>query len=307
MKNFIETIIYAIKVFIEDKIRPINLAVHEALDTVNKAEVKAQEAIFIANEALTDSETKIDKNNPTGTGSFSMNRRAGSIIGENSHTEGSANIAAGLSSHAQGSSTIAITRSQHAEGEFNIADDFYVISQVELYSVNFSGKVYYSEAYTFDSTTGIFTLVDPRIANSIYDTINWPSAIIGKYVCVDKQNDTEIYKPGKSAGVGKLENGILTFTGYGVIKLSSKDNTQNRGTYAHIVGNGTSDAARSNAHTLDWDGNAWYAGDVYVGSTSGTNIDEGSKKLATEEFVEEAIESSGPKFQAQIITWEADD
>ena len=34
------------------------------------------------------------------------------------------------------------------------------------------------------------------------------------------------------------------------------------GTYAHIVGNGTADTARSNAHTLDWSGNAWYAGTV---------------------------------------------
>ena len=32
--------------------------------------------------------------------------------------------------------------------------------------------------------------------------------------------------------------------------------------FAHIVGNGTSDVARSNAHTLDWDGNAWFAGAV---------------------------------------------
>lgn len=32
--------------------------------------------------------------------------------------------------------------------------------------------------------------------------------------------------------------------------------------YAHIVGNGTSDTACSNAHTLDWEGNAWYAGTV---------------------------------------------
>ena len=35
-----------------------------------------------------------------------------------------------------------------------------------------------------------------------------------------------------------------------------------RAKYAHIVGNGTSDSDRSNAHTLDWDGNAWYAGAV---------------------------------------------
>ena len=32
--------------------------------------------------------------------------------------------------------------------------------------------------------------------------------------------------------------------------------------YASIVGNGESDTARSNAHTLDWEGNAWYAGTV---------------------------------------------
>ena len=55
-------------------------------------------------------------------------------------------------------------------------------------------------------------------------------------------------------------------------------------TSAHIIGNGNS-SKRSNAHTLDWSGNAWFAGDVYTGSTSGTNKDDGSKKLATEEYV----------------------
>lgn len=42
-------------------------------------------------------------------------------------------------------------------------------------------------------------------------------------------------------------------------KYNVKD-TENK--YAHIVGNGTSDTARSNAHTVDWNGNAWFAGDV---------------------------------------------
>ena len=56
-------------------------------------------------------------------------------------------------------------------------------------------------------------------------------------------------------------------------------------TSAHIVGNG-SISVRSNAHTLDWQGNAWFAGDVYTGSTSGTNKDEGSKILATKEYVD---------------------
>ena len=51
------------------------------------------------------------------------------------------------------------------------------------------------------------------------------------------------------------------------------------GNYAHVVGNGTS-TTRSNAHVLDWKGNAWFAGDVY---TNGVPGQAGTpKKLATE-------------------------
>ena len=71
----------------------------------------------------------------------------------------------------------------------------------------------------------------------------------------------------------------------------------------HIVGNGTA-VKRSNAHTLDKSGNAWYSGDVYVGSTSGTNRDAGSKKLATEEYVDGTklivASSSGKKYKITV-------
>ena len=80
------------------------------------------------------------------------------------------------------------------------------------------------------------------------------------------------------------------YTATGEVSQSIPDSSK-KGTYTHIVGNGTSDTERSNAHTLDWEGNAWYSGDVYVGSTSGTNRDEGSKKLATEEFVISQLEN----------------
>lgn len=59
---------------------------------------------------------------------------------------------------------------------------------------------------------------------------------------------------------------------YNILDLNS--------TYSDIIGNGTSNSNRSNAATVDWSGNAWYAGDVYVGSTSGINKDSGSVKLA---------------------------
>ena len=52
-------------------------------------------------------------------------------------------------------------------------------------------------------------------------------------------------------------------------------------TYAHIVGNGTSSSARSNAHTLDWNGNAWYQGKL---SQDGTPTED--KDLTTKKYVD---------------------
>ena len=42
------------------------------------------------------------------------------------------------------------------------------------------------------------------------------------------------------------------------------DSQDKRANYVHIVGNGTGPESenRSNAHTLDWEGNAWYSGTV---------------------------------------------
>lgn len=50
-------------------------------------------------------------------------------------------------------------------------------------------------------------------------------------------------------------------------KYNKEDSSE---TYAHILGNGTglSSSSRSNAHTIDWQGNAWFAGNVYIGGTS---------------------------------------
>lgn len=46
---------------------------------------------------------------------------------------------------------------------------------------------------------------------------------------------------------------------------------------AVVVGNGNASIARSNAATIDWDGNAWFAGNVSVGE---------NKVLATQEYVD---------------------
>ena len=78
----------------------------------------------------------------------------------------------------------------------------------------------------------------------------------------------------------------------GKLNIEDKENK-----YLHIVGNGDFENGSpqySNAHTLDWDGNAWYQGDVYVGGTSQAD----GSKLITEEQVTEKV--SLPKLASGI-------
>jgi hypothetical protein len=89
---------------------------------------------------------------------------------------------------------------------------------------------------------------------------------------------------------------------YNIIDTSAS--AAERATYAHIVGNGTSSSKRSNAHTLDWSGNAWFSGDVYVGSTSGINKDEGSKRLARVDELLQVEISETPK-DGEILVYDA--
>lgn len=51
-----------------------------------------------------------------------------------------------------------------------------------------------------------------------------------------------------------------------------------RGNYVEIVGNGTADDARSNARTLDWDGNEVLAGKLTLGAGPTGNMDAATKK-----------------------------
>lgn len=81
--------------------------------------------------------------------------------------------------------------------------------------------------------------------------------------------------------------GLYTIASSNVQHVQGKYNIEDSNNkYAHIVGNGT-DSARSNAHTLSWDGVGWFAGDLYTGGTG--QDDANAKKIATEEFVNNII------------------
>lgn len=94
----------------------------------------------------------------------------------------------------------------------------------------------------------------------------------------------EGYLSQASGGYSHAE-GASTLASSNYQHVQGKNNIEDANSvYAHIVGNGTADDARSNAHTLDWSGNAWFAGDIRVGGSSYS--DSNAKVIATQEYVD---------------------
>ena len=73
------------------------------------------------------------------------------------------------------------------------------------------------------------------------------------------------------------------FGAYNTGDNASAQNTE-RGNYIEIVGKGTADNARSNARTLDWDGNEILAGKLTVGTAPTANMD-----VATKQYVDTGL------------------
>ena len=185
---------------------------------------------------------KMNANNPVGTGSFSMGRKSGSVIGTNSHAEGFNTTASGERSHAEGVSTTASSNSSHAEGASTHAEGN--SSHAEGNTTKASGN--YSHAEGRNTTAS---------GNSSH-------AEGSKTV---------------ASGYGSHAEGASTTASSENQHVQGKHNVEDsQNKYAHIVGNGVSNIDRSNAHTLDWNGVPWFKGRPQFG---GTAQDQGSQTV----------------------------
>lgn len=185
---------------------------------------------FVANAVSgIDMSTKMDKNNPVGTGSFAMNMKADATLGEDAFVEGYNSIASGNYSHAEGFLNTASGEAAHAEGCYTIASGNY--SYAGGNSTEAQGTGSHAEGFGA-KTVG-----------------NWSHA----------------------EGRGTIASSSCQHV-QGVYNIEDAE-----GVYVHIVGNGTDNKSRSNAHTLDKSGNAWFAGKVTVGAEPTEALDTATK------------------------------
>lgn len=120
-------------------------------------------------------------------------------------------------------------------------------------------------------------------------------ATASKFCAFALGNGASAHGDGAFAANGGYSRGIAAFSsGIGTSAYSEAQHVQGKyniidanGKYQHIVGNGTGRSALSNAHTLDWNGNAWFAGDVIIGGKNQDDAD--AKVVATQEYVEQKV------------------
>ena len=235
-----------------------------------------------ATKAELDSEFKgyAAKTNTVLETTLSLGRKSGSTVGFRSTALGLEVVASGGNSHAEGSSTTASGEYSHAEGKSTTASGWY--SHAEGSSTTARG--YYSHAEG-DSTTA---------SGEYSHAEGYQTTATGE------SSHAEGYKT-KASGDWSHAEGLSTEAignyshAEGSVTIASSDYQHVQGKYnikdaddkyLHIVGNGTSNTNRKNAHTLDWNGNAWYQGKVTVGADPTENMD-----LTTKQYVDRKIDN----------------
>ena len=190
--------------------------------------------------------------------SLTVGTRMGDI-GTYSVVEGENNTASAYASHAEGLSTTASNTASHAEGDSTTASGRY--SHAEGYFTIASGEASHAEGY--------FTIASGEASHAEgYFTI--------------------------ASGEASHAEGGGTIASSECQHVQGKFNIEDTtNTYAHIVGNGETDDARSNAHTLDWNGNAWFAGNVSVDGTPTYDNDLTTKKYVDNKVAD--LVDSAPK------------
>lgn len=147
----------------------------------------------------------------------------------------------------------------------------------------------YSSSANPPSATGAHSValgVGTVANNAASMAVNYRNKATGVYSFAEGRDNDARGHASHAEGRGTIAAGEYQHVQgkYNVVDEDKNGNALN--TYAHIVGNGnTATGKRSNAYTLDWNGNGWFAGGVKVGGADQNN----AKTLATEDYVKEEV------------------
>lgn len=174
--------------------------------------------------------------------------------GERAHAEGKGTTASGQEAHAEGNGTKAVGFSSHAEGLANTTTGG--ASHAEGNANHAEANCSHAEGHG-NSATGYATHVEGRVTEARGHSSHAEGR--GTFASGAQQHVAGTYNEIDYEGADgtPLE---LADDGRPAHQYGGNEYKERKSKYARIVGNGTSDTDRSNAETLDWDGNLWDAG-----------------------------------------------
>ena len=228
----------------------------EAAEQAKNEAVEAAESIKNTKVPTKTSELENDSHFLAADTEISWGRKADTTIGEQSVALGVNVEASGVNSHAEGSNTKASGSCSHAEGRITTASGY--ASHAEGMVSTASGQYCHAEGYGTISK-GDATHAEGRgtTASGFSTHAEGSNTIASGMHAHAEGNNTKaggVYSHAEGSNTEAKGNTQHVQGKYNVIDESNK--------YAHIVGGGTSNDKRKNIHTLDWEGNAEYAGDV---------------------------------------------
>ena len=188
-------------------------------------------------------------------------------VGQWSIAEGSGTIAKGKASHAEGAMTQALVDGTHTEGYQTKATGYWSHAEGEMTIVS---------SYASHAEGSYCTLPD---GTKRYGTAAGYASHIEGGGC--HATGSCSHAEGLATTVSGAQShaeGRYTIAASGAQHVEGIANIEDAaGEFIHIAGNGTFDA-RSNAYTLDWQGNGWFAGSVEATSIILRSSTEGSTK-----------------------------
>lgn len=232
----------------------------------------------------------LDENNEINNLEIHILEPSKCAVGYFSHAEGYKTKTFDYASHAEGYETIASGYASHAEGEYTTASGSY--SHAEGSETNASGNWSHAEGYVtyasgdWSHAEGKYTTASGNYSHAEgYDTI-----ASGNYA----------HAEGNSTIASRVSQHV--YGSYNIQDTTAPNTINSIGKYIEIVGNGTSDAARSNAYTLDWSGNGWYSGKVSAGTVASPANPTAANDLATKAYVDAATAGVSPNLSGLADT-----
>ena len=196
------------------------------------------------------------------------NRLPSSEIGMYSVAEGRDVTASGYASHAEGMDTIASEQYSHAEGLETTASS--ARAHAEGWGTTASGNESHAEGYNTTASSG-GTHAEGRGTTASHSGAH---AEGGGTTADGNYSHAEGYYT-TASGYASHAGGYYTKAGGNYMTAIGKYNTKNSSGKAFVIGNGTSDTARSDAFAVDWTGN------IYMGLRDCTITDSGTALSVT--------------------------